>query len=924
MNESPVPAPLAPSLVVGLREAAWLPADGGGVEVLGLAAARARVEDAAPYVVHGRAAARRLGLDSFPCLDLLELYAFVRPATFCVPTPRGLAQALGFEPPDERTQAAELLPRLAERLLADLAEEGDADARAIARAMARGGWIWAPAVLAAFGETVDPQRATTAGLEVWRGLGEWSEHAPEPPSGSLPVAADEAEARLAELLGPGAERRPQQVEYAAAATAAFVPRERAGEPHVVLAEAGTGVGKTLGYLAPATLWAERNGGAVWVSTYTRNLQRQIDDELDRLHADPLLKARRVVVRKGRENYLCLLNFEEAVGAARGRPADAIPLGLMARWAAASRDGDMVGGDFPAWLAQLVGRGRTLGLTDRRGECVYSACPHYHKCFIERSVRRARRADIVVANHALVMVQAALGGMDDTLLPTRLVFDEGHHVFDAADGAFASHLSGQETSDLRRWLRGAEGGRSSRARGLRRRVEDLVTGDEVAERALEDILIAAASLPGEGWLPRLAGGKPEGPAEAFLTLVRQQVHARSPDRDASNYGKEAAVWPPVEGLLEVAAALEDALARLGRPMRTLVDRLKALRDDEAEEVDTATRLRLDAIIRGIARRADGEVAGWQKMLRDLARDTPVEFVDWLAVERFEGHDLDVGMYRHWIDPTVPFTEAVVKPAHGVVVTSATLTDGSGDPDADWSAAEERTGARHLPRPALHARVPSPFDYARQTRVLVVTDLRRDDVDQTAAAYRALFLASGGGALGLFTAVSRLRQVHHRIAPALDAAGLPLYAQHVDGLDTTTLVDIFRAEEESCLLGTDAVRDGVDVPGRSLRLIVFDRVPWPRPDILHKARRAAFGGAAYDERLTRFRLRQAFGRLVRRADDTGVFVLLDRAFPSRLHGAFPPGVTVVRMGLADAVQATRGFLMPPAHDQAGSAEQGQDHR
>ena len=911
MTESLAAASAAPSLVVGLREAAWLPPGGGPVELLGLAAARDRVEAAAPLVVHGRAAARRLGLESFPCFDLLELYAFVRPATFCVPTPRGLAQALGLEPPEERVQAALLLPRMAEILLGDLAEEGDADARAIARVMGRGGWIWAPSVLAALGDRIDPSHAAVGGLEVWRGLGEWSEQAPEPPSGSLPVEPEEAEARLAELLGPGSERRPQQAEYAAAASAAFVPRERAGEPHVVLAEAGTGVGKTLGYLAPATLWAERNGGAVWVSTYTRNLQRQIDDELDRLHPDPVLKARRVVVRKGRENYLCLLNFEEAVGATRGRPADAIPLGLMARWAAASRDGDMVGGDFPAWLAQLVGRGRTLGLTDRRGECVYSACPHYHKCFIERSVRRARRAEIVIANHALVMVQAALGGMDDTLLPTRMVFDEGHHVFDAADGAFAAHLSGQETADLRRWLRGAEAGRRSRARGLRRRVEDLVTGDAAAERALEDILIAAAALPGEGWLPRLAGGQPDGPAEAFLTLVRQQVHARSPERDASNYGKEAAVWPPVDGLLEAAAELEAALGRLGRPMLALVDRLKAMRDDEAEEVDTATRMRIEAVIRGIARRAEGEVASWRKMLRDLAHDTPAEFVDWLAVERFEGHDLDVGMYRHWIDPTRPFMEAVVKPAHGVVVTSATLTDGTltdggGDPDADWSAAEERTGARHLARPAIHARVPSPFDYARQTRVLVVTDLRKDDIDQVSGAYRALFLASGGGALGLFTAVSRLRQVHHRIAPALDAAGLPLYAQHVDGLDTTTLVDIFRAEEESCLLGTDAVRDGVDVPGRSLRLIVFDRVPWPRPDILHKARRQAFGGAAYDERLTRFRLRQAFGRLVRRADDTGVFVLLDRAFPSRLHGAFPPGVVVERIGLADAVQATREFL------------------
>src|SRR3546814_15734813 len=88
-----------------------------------------------------------------------------------------------------------------------------------------------------------------------------------------------------------------------------------------------------------------------------------------------------------------------------------------------------------------------------------------------------------------------------------------------------------------------------------------------------------------------------------------------------------------------------------------------------------------------------------------------------------------------------------------------------------------------------------------------------------------------------------------------------------MDVNTLIEIFRAEPDSCLLGTDAVRDGVDVPGRALRLIVFDRVPWPRPDILHRARRARFGGRAFDARITPLRLRQAFGRLVRPADDTG---------------------------------------------------------
>ncbi len=311
-------------------------------------------------------------------------------------------------------------------------------------------------------------------------------------------------------------------------------------------------------------------------------------------------------------------------------------------------------------------------------------------------------------------------------------------------------------------------------------------------------------------------------------------------------------------------------------------------------------------RGLARRGALTIAGWRDMLAQLDGETPERFVDWFAIERADGREVDVGMHRHWIDPTVPLIEHVVDPAHGVLVTSATLRDGTGDAEADWRAAEARTGAVHLAQRAVRAAVPSPFDYAAQTRVFVVTDVRRGDMDQVAAAYRELFRASGGGALGLFTAIARLRAVHGRIAGPLEGAGLRLYAQHVDALDTATLVDIFRAEEDACLLGTDAVRDGIDVPGRSLRLIVFERVPWPRPDLLHRARRGAFGEAAYDDALTRLRLKQAFGRLVRRADDRGVFVLLDPATPSRLFGAFPEGVVPRRAGLAEAVAETRDFV------------------
>ena len=302
-----------------------------------------------------------------------------------------------------------------------------------------------------------------------------------------------------------AEARPTQSDYASAAAQAFAPREREDQPNVVLAEAGTGVGKTLGYIAPASLWAEKNGAPVWISTYTRNLQRQIDNELDRLHRDSAEKRRKVVIRKGRENYLCLLNFQEAVMRTGLAPENAVGLGLLARWALDSRDGDMIGGDLPAWLLDLLGRGRITRLADRRGECIYSACPHYRKCFIERTIRRARQADIVIANHALVMVQAAMGGLDDATRPLRYVFDEGHHLFDAADGAFAAHLSGIEAAELRRWLLGAEGRRGSRARGLERRLSDLLGDDLEAHKALRRLLDLAQQLPSSNWQTRLADG-----------------------------------------------------------------------------------------------------------------------------------------------------------------------------------------------------------------------------------------------------------------------------------------------------------------------------------------------------------------------------------------------------------------------------------
>jgi len=909
MPSNPSPSlvlPDAPAFAVSLRHGVLLTSD-GEIDTLGPKQFDARLgPDFQPLVCHAPMVARRMSTGIFPCLDILELFTFVRPADFTLPTVRGVAEVLGLAIPSTLEREAETLFHAARALLEELAEQRDPMTQKIAWSMHRGGWTWGPFVIAALGEATTSQpRNITDGLRVWQRLAEWEEGPPPLPPSNLVVTAKETTDRLRDLLGHGAEQRDQQVAYAKVSAKAFAPRDRDGEPRVVLAEAGTGVGKTLGYIAPASLWAEKNAGTVWISTFTRNLQRQLDGELDRLHPGAEEKDQRVVIRKGRENYLCLLNFEDALRRAplqgdRGMTA----LGLMARWILATRDGDMIGGDFPAWLLDLFGRNLTLDLTDTRGECIYSACAHYTKCFVEHTVRRAKRADIVVANHALVMVQAAMGG-DEGTFPLRYVFDEGHHLFDASDAAFSALLSGRETAELRRWLLGAEEGSRSRSRGLKTRLEDLISGDQQAEEALDEGLSAARQLPGPAWHQRIGGGTPVGPAEKFLSLVRQQVFARDGESQGG-YDLETETAPAIPGLIEAAAELETALVRLNQPLGTLIKSLLALLDTESDSLETAQRSRVESLVRSLERRGIQQISAWRSMLDALRHETPDDFVDWFGVERIAGRDFDVGFHRHWIDPTRPFTRTVVAPSHGTLITSATLRDRTGDEEADWRTAQTRTGSDYLAHLPVQDAQLSPFDYAANTRVLVVGDINRNNADTVSAAYRDLFLAAGGGGLGLFTAISRLRGVHSRIQDALEDVGINLLAQHIDAMDTGTLVDIFRAEEHSCLLGTDAVRDGVDVPGKSLRLIVFDRVPWPRPTILHKARRSHFGGRAYDEMLTRLKLKQAYGRLLRRATDKGVFVMLDRGLPTRLTSAFPDGVEIERIGIADAITRTRDFL------------------
>jgi len=922
-------APVNAPALIATHAGIWAAAAGGAAESVSARDALRRVQ-AAPHLmlnapVTGARLGARLGASELTGLDLLELFAFVHPARFAVPTPRGLAAALGIEGPESASDTG-FLARAAGRLLYSLYDpEGVTDwaarrgAYEALQALARHRWAWVPYISQYVKRPETPERS------LYTVLPEWESEAARGAPGTAVLAGEAVTARLGAMLGDAPVRAGQRA-YAGAAAGAFAPRETPGQPQIVLAEAGTGIGKTLGYLAPAITWAEAAGGAVWLSTYTRNLQRQLDGEAARAVPDPATRRRRVVVRKGRENYLCLLNLEDATQGGFANRAALFAL-LVARWAEYSRDGDMVGGDLPGWLPRLFGRVSFAGLTDRRGECIYAACPHFRRCFIERAVRASAQADLVIANHALVILNVVRARAEGQSL-TRLVFDEGHHLFDAADSMFSAALTGRETVELRNWLLGPPRAKAGRRRGLAARLADITSYDDAAAALVTRICAAAGALPEEGWLGRILEGGAQGPVEMLLAATRAQVLARAKggEKAEGGYGLECDLEDPLPGLLDAGYAAHQALVRLAEPMTALAALLALVLDEPPDWLDVPSRARVEGAIRGLTERAQ-MLDIWGGLLARIGTAGTADMVDWLSLARVEGRDFDIGLHRHWLDPMRPFAAQVLKPLHGALITSATLRGRAGDEAARWRDADQLSGAIYLDAPVQHFAVASPFDYAKNARVLIVTDIRAKDLSGLAQAYRALIEAAGGGTLGLFTAISRLREVMKRIADPLARAGLPVYAQHVDPIDTGTLVDIFRDEPGASLLGTDALRDGVDVPGQSLRLVVMEGVPWPRPTMLHKARRAAdssgngAGPQAHDDRLTMARLAQAFGRLIRRADDHGHFVLIGAAIPSRLLAAFPDGTPIDRVSLAEAVMilaAARDGLPPPPLSRHGEGE------
>jgi len=199
--------------------------------------------------------------------------------------------------------------------------------------------------------------------------------------------------------------------------------------------------------------------------------------------------------------------------------------------------------------------------------------------------------------------------------------------------------------------------------------DVASYDEEGARALDAAVEAARALPSDGWLQRLVEGDPFGPVEGLLAEVRGTVYARAKAQEAG-YGLETELAEPDGALVSAATAATEVLESLGKPLAALARRLEAVLEDAPDWLDAQARARVEGAIRGLSWRRE-TVAAWIALLSRIGGEADSEFVDWLAVERVDGREYDVAIHRRWLDPTKPLAAAVMAPADGVLVTSATL-------------------------------------------------------------------------------------------------------------------------------------------------------------------------------------------------------------------------------------------------------------
>lgn len=854
------------------------------------------------------ATCRRAGLEPpGPVLDTLEL------ARIAFPLARsyrlgGLAQALEVPLPaaHRATDDARAAGLVAARCLDKLATM-ELDALMELLRLAPGDWPLRFLVEQAIsaqrraGGRIRPKAAWIAPIPGSLHAGE----EPRQPQAPQPIDPEE----VIRILGPagpiaaanpGYEHRQGQIEMAVQVAGAL------NSGHHLLLEAGTGTGKSLAYLVPALLWARQNGQRVVVSTHTITLQEQLwEKEIPFLLKSLGWDNVRVALVKGRNNYVCLRRWEESVEGADFDTGVEERSFLMRTlpWLAETETGDraelqVLGGQEEYWR-QIMSEGEA---------CLGPRCKWFQRhCFAFRAKARAREAELLVVNHALLFSDIKAGG---GVLPPyeHLIIDEAHHLEQVATDHLGLSLSRREV--LGALFRLFRGYRSALGPGLlpalKRRLGrpvparpplgqpsddliDLVMNQVVAARERTGELFATLAALVEG----MNGGEGEGGRSLRLTPAVRQGSG----------------WGAVEVARQNGVA---ALRRLAEGLALLGQAL-----DELEEPRPGD---LESTLVELSRQAGWLYQAAQDIEQVLLGDDE-DSVRWIEVGNAgRSGEPPVNLRLAPVSVADLLREELFGRLRSVVMTSATLTV-----SGSFDHVRRSLGLDGLPRDRVEARVvPSPFRYRDQALVLVPEDVpspKEPEARYTQAVtdfLSELAVRIGGRTLVLFTSHRMMRQVYNKLKEPLEEQGLLLLAQGLDG-SRGRLVEEFRTGHQAVLLGAASFWEGVDIPGEGLSCVVVVRLPFSPPDepvtaarteALERRGLSPFFHLSLPQAVIRFK--QGFGRLIRTRSDRGVVVVFDgRVNPRQTrYGArflqSLPGPRVVTAPREKVIELAADFL------------------
>lgn len=672
------------------------------------------------------------------------------------------------------------------------------------------------------------------------------------------------------------EERPSQIELVKNVASAF------NSGKIAAFEAGTGVGKSYAYLIPSMLWAIKNKERVVISTGTINLQQQLVEK-DIPAAQKIIgKKVKAILLKGRQNYLCLRRMNDALDEKDLFTDDADVLENIAAWSKTTNTGSR--SDLSFMPTDSV----WTRVNSESDACMGARCPYHDSCFVMRVRKEAADANVIVVNHHLLFadIESRMNGVgyDDTaVLPPyrRIVFDEAHGIEDSATSFFSESISRLKLL--------------KQINLMYRSYHGTMTG----------FLVQSAAVSSSDSFYQKADECVNDIRDSVTALDSLALDAMENDFTARVHNASA---PRFRAVLKAIDALRESIGKFVSMVRDVLDGIS----DEDSMIPCVFETK------AVLRRLEDMVALCRNFCEWEEHDDTVFWIQKTRLPPKKAGD-DFVTYVQFVqtplDVSPLMNMGVFEPMSSVVCTSATLRTGS-----TFNYWMGRTGLSFVEEGRLMEETfESPFPYRTNAIFAVPNDAPFPDSPMFQSYVEdvvpQLILAAGGRTLVLFTSYDSLRNAYNSTYPKMLQEGIEVYKQGDD--DRFRLLEKFKKNRESVLFATDSFWEGVDVPGESLSQVIMVKLPFAVPnDPVFQARSEAVekrGGSSFMELSVPqavIKFRQGFGRLIRRGDDRGVIVVLDRRIVEKKYGRlFTTSVPMTRRmynPLADILAAIQRFF------------------